>query len=227
MYALRAAGTQPLLGNTLRMTCTSTAHSSPITNPPVGAMVNAPGQSTRTPTNAATTQHAVAIPPTPLSTQLGAHVEHFSPPQPGLLSALLAEHFSLPTDFILSLLQFGALYHCPVHPLPPSCLPPADAERILAIREAGLRALGRPPTHQDQVPCRLEADCTVSAWCYIRVHLHPKRFPLAYGVDWKVCSYLWGIHTLMWTHLHIPQSINQSISHGRRAVFWCTTTRLW
>ena len=31
-------------------------------------------------------------------------------------------------------------------------------------------------------------DVLVNQHAYIRVHVHPKRFPAVYGVDWKVCS---------------------------------------
>lgn len=171
------------LCNTLRMTAPA-AHSTqhtPIPPAPVAAKSNPCG------IDATATQHAVAIPPTTLSTHLGARIEHISPTHAGLLSTTLAQHLApLPPTFFVDLLRFGAIYHCPVHPPPPSCLPAADAQRVLAIRDAGLQALGRRPTNEEQVPRKLDSDCVVQPWCYLRVHLHPKRFPMAYDVDWKV-----------------------------------------
>lgn len=35
-------------------------------------------------------------------------------------------------------------------------------------------------------PKRAAEDVLVSKHAYVRVHVHPKRFPAAYIVDWKV-----------------------------------------
>ena len=40
-------------------------------------------------------------------------------------------------------------------------------------------------------PQRVTQDVAVSQHAYVRVHVHPKRFPAVHNVDWKV--------------LHIPQ----------------------
>ena len=40
------------------------------------------------------------------------------------------------------------------------------------------------PEHSQ--PKRAAEDVPVSRHAYIRVHVHPKRFPAAYIVDWKV-----------------------------------------
>ena len=36
-------------------------------------------------------------------------------------------------------------------------------------------------------PQRALMNAAVEVNAYIRVHVHPKRFPAAYTVDWKVC----------------------------------------
>lgn len=42
-------------------------------------------------------------------------------------------------------------------------------------------------------PQRASTDCHVNAGAYIRVHLHPKRFPAAHTWDWKAsCCLLLG-----------------------------------
>ncbi len=138
------------------------------------------------------TLQAVAIPPTPLSTKLGARIEHITPTTDNvLLSTTIAQHLALPDDFVHRLLGFGAVYYCPVHPPPPPGLPDADMQRVCATRAAGLSRLGRPPLHEEQVPRRMVEDCIVEPWSYVRVHVHPKRFPLAHAVDWKVVA-VWG-----------------------------------
>lgn len=210
MLAAALQATQPVLCKTPRMT-TAAIQSAHVAK--CSTVNNNMAQSC---IDTAATQHAVAIPPTPLSTKLGARVEHITPTQPGLLSTVLAQHLPLPPEFFHALLRFGAIYHCPVHPLPPSCLPAADAERIHALRKAGMEALGRPCAHQDQVPLRLDADCHVEPWSYLRVHLHPKRFPMAYGVDWKVS---WRCCCLRLMYMRC--------NANHRAVSSCKTTRLW
>jgi hypothetical protein len=37
------------------------------------------------------------------------------------------------------------------------------------------------------VPRRVVDDCDVHQHGYCRVHVHPKRFPLAYDAKWQVC----------------------------------------
>ena len=54
-----------------------------------------------------------------------------------------------------------------------------------------LRLLCRAPCalqSQARTPQRATADAAVHEHAYIRVHLHPKRFPAAYSVDWKVSA---------------------------------------
>ena len=42
------------------------------------------------------------------------------------------------------------------------------------------------PQSQARTPQRVTADVEVPPHSYIRVHLHPKRFPAAHAVDWGV-----------------------------------------
>lgn len=51
-----------------------------------------------------------------------------------------------------------------------------------ARREA-LRLHGNNPSLQ--TPRRLATDVAITDGGYFRVHVHPKRFPAAYGVDWR------------------------------------------
>ena len=49
-----------------------------------------------------------------------------------------------------------------------------------------LGACSGQPVHQQ--PQRAASDVPVEKYAYVRVHVHPKRFPSAYKVDWKVGS---------------------------------------
>ena len=45
-----------------------------------------------------------------------------------------------------------------------------------------------PPQAQARTPQRVAADAVVPQHSYIRAHLHPKRFPACYAVEWRVRS---------------------------------------
>lgn len=48
------------------------------------------------------------------------------------------------------------------------------------------------PQSQACTPQRAASDAVVPRHAYLRVHLHPKRFPAAYDVDWAVrCQLLY------------------------------------
>ncbi|KAK9831405.1 hypothetical protein WJX81_002433 [Elliptochloris bilobata] len=96
---------------------------------------------------------------------LGPRVEHLIVDQPGLLSDIVAEALELPKAFVLELLRFGAIF-CSAVP------PPMNPE---ASRKDLKRA----------VPRRALQDVAVPRRAYVRVHVHPIRYPAAYTTDWK------------------------------------------
>jgi hypothetical protein len=133
----------------------------------------------------AETLATVETPPPPVLP--GPRVEHLTLKSDGLLSALVSDTLQLPQPFIQSLLRFGAVYHCPVTPKPTEknqhVFTPEQLTSIQNLRETAIQRHGRDPRLQH--PSRLLGDITVTAGCYVRVHVHPKRFPAAHSVDWK------------------------------------------
>ena len=127
----------------------------------------------------------VETPPPPVLP--GPRVEHLTLQSDGMLSALVSDALQLPQSFIQSLLRFGAVYHCPVTPKPSDknqhVFTPEQLSNIQKLREAAMQRHGRDPRLQH--PSRLQQDIAVTAGCYVRVHVHPKRFPAAHTVDWK------------------------------------------
>ena len=86
---------------------------------------------------------AVQIPPPLGFYGLGARVEHVLAPREGRLSVLVAEALQLPVPFVEALLEFGAIYTCPVPPTPPSgALAAGQAEEIAQVRQAAAAAAG-------------------------------------------------------------------------------------
>ncbi|GAX73037.1 hypothetical protein CEUSTIGMA_g489.t1 [Chlamydomonas eustigma] len=133
---------------------------------------------------------ASAVQLTPLSYNLGAKVEHFYlNGVHGLASELIAAHLNIPVEIIQRLIWFGSVYMCPIVPAPPRNAPsaadPEQLAKILVWREAGIKKHGKNPCLQN--PQRMLEDLHVEGGAFFRVHLHPKRFPVAYDptIDWS------------------------------------------
>lgn len=132
-----------------------------------------------------TLQEAVQVPPT--GNLLGPKVEHVQLTDDGQLSVMVAAALQLPHQYVLELLRFGAVHYCPVMPEPGdkarACLTEQKIAHILQIRATAINKWGRNPKLQH--PRRLSEDVHATAGGYVRVHVHPKRFPAAYSVDWS------------------------------------------
>ncbi|GLI70830.1 hypothetical protein VaNZ11_015834, partial [Volvox africanus] len=153
-----------------------------------------------------TLESALRIPP--LDHQLGNHVVHLLVQRNGAASEVLSELLEVPQELMVRLIWFGAVYYCPVPPLPRSATPtgsrdPQDAAviprcqsastaggdvhrdgqlvELQAIRQEALAKWGRHSRHQ--TPRRLDSDQALSRGGYLRVHMHPKRFPVAHALS--------------------------------------------
>ncbi|GAB4822393.1 hypothetical protein N2152v2_009439 [Parachlorella kessleri] len=140
-----------------------------------------------------TTPAAVQIPPPADFYGLGARVEHVLASREDRLSLIIAEALQLPQSFVEALVEFGAVYTCPVPPTPPAqleaSLPAETQEAMRSTREAAAAAAGAAERGRRDpllwTPQRVCEDVTVPRYAYIRVHVHPKRFPAAYVVRWE------------------------------------------
>jgi hypothetical protein len=131
------------------------------------------------------TLEVVKVPPNP--TNPGARVEHLEVTADGLLSDVVATALQLPTWFVLELMRFGAVHYSPIMPPPAAAARPRMSQQHLQhveqLRAAGLARHGRNPALQH--PKRILRDQAVAAGGYVRVHVHPKRFPAAHRCDWR------------------------------------------
>ncbi|GMH42683.1 hypothetical protein BSKO_10602 [Bryopsis sp. KO-2023] len=125
----------------------------------------------------------VKVPPTDVD--VPPRVEHIIAPKEGIASDVISESLDLPTWFIKELIRFGAVYACPVHPLPPESMSPTpeQLDRLKHIRRETMKTFGRH--HNLQQPRRLTTDSTLTIYSYVRVHVHPKRFPAFYRYNWS------------------------------------------
>ncbi len=124
---------------------------------------------------------ALDVPPLTVP-QLPPRVEHLlldedeaeSDEQVARLADIVARRLAIPTSFAEALMAFGAVHYCPI---PPSWErdPGVAAFRAKVVSKRGI-------SNPSQIQIRRATDplSLVSEWGgYVRVHLHPKRFPEA------------------------------------------------
>ncbi|GIL60233.1 hypothetical protein Vafri_14874 [Volvox africanus] len=172
----------------------------PLPQPPLPPSLS---RAKRYPFQPSTLESALRIPP--LDHQLGTHVVHLLVHRDGAASEVLSELLEVPQELMVRLVWFGAVYYCPVPPLSRSATPtasrdPRDAAlcrsastaggdvhqaaqlaELQAVRQEALAKWGRHSRHQ--TPRRLDSDQAISRGGYLRVHMHPKRFPVAHGLS--------------------------------------------
>lgn len=179
--------------------------------PPLPAAPGAPDPAYQYPLPLTTLEAALCVPPGPQ--QLGALVTHAMAHRDGPVGEVLAELLGVTQELVSRLVWFGAVYYCPVAPLPHPSRAGALGEealgRIRDTRQAGLRRWGNDSRHQ--TPRRLASDEEpVTAGGYIRAHCHPKRFPAAYAHLGPTCG-----QPAQGSPSHAAQS--PSMTHGSAA----------
>ncbi|CAA3031610.1 RNA pseudouridine synthase 6, chloroplastic isoform X1 [Olea europaea subsp. europaea] len=117
-------------------------------------------------------------------------VEHLVVSEGGSVLEYICQALSLPPLFVADLIHFGAVFYALVCPDPP---PNATPEQIKVYKEVTnpsvlrTRASIKGKTIREaQKTFRItRIDEFVEAGTYLRVHVHPKRFPRCYEIDWR------------------------------------------
>uniref|UniRef100_A0A2N9ISE5 Pseudouridine synthase RsuA/RluA-like domain-containing protein n=1 Tax=Fagus sylvatica TaxID=28930 RepID=A0A2N9ISE5_FAGSY len=117
-------------------------------------------------------------------------VEHLVVSEGGPVLEYICKALDLPPLFVADLIHFGAVYYALVCPKPP---PSATPEQIQIFEEVTAPSVLRnrasikgKTIREAQKTFRItHVDQFVEAGTYIRVHVHPKRFPRCYEIDWK------------------------------------------
>ncbi|KAL3519499.1 hypothetical protein ACH5RR_017648 [Cinchona calisaya] len=117
-------------------------------------------------------------------------VEHLVVKEGGPVLEFVSKSLDLPPLFVADLIHFGAVYYALVCPKPP---PSATPEQIKTYKEAtapsvlkNRASIKRKTVREAQKTFRItRADEFVEAGTYLRVHVHPKRFPRCYEIDWR------------------------------------------
>ncbi|KAL5775431.1 hypothetical protein ACOSP7_012988 [Xanthoceras sorbifolium] len=117
-------------------------------------------------------------------------VEHLVVSEGGPVLEYICKALDLPPLFVADLIHFGAVYYALVCPQPPSSATPEQIKIFKEVTAPSVlkkRASIKGKTVREaQKTFRItHVDQFVEAGTYIRVHVHPKRFPRCYEIDWK------------------------------------------
>ncbi|PIM98024.1 RNA pseudouridylate synthase [Handroanthus impetiginosus] len=117
-------------------------------------------------------------------------VEHLVVSEGGPVLEYVSKSLNLPSLFVADLIHFGAVFYALVCPdLPPTATPeqiklfkkytdPSVLRKRSSIKGKTIREAQKTfrITHTNEF---------VEAGTYLRVHVHPKRFPRCYEIDWR------------------------------------------
>ncbi|MQL73729.1 hypothetical protein Taro_006089 [Colocasia esculenta] len=117
-------------------------------------------------------------------------VEHLVVSEGGPVLEYICKELDLPYLYVSDLIHFGAVYYALVCPTPPPTATPEQIEifkKVTAPSVLQKRASIKGKTVREaQKTFRItHPNEFVEAGTYLRVHVHPKRFPRCYEVDWK------------------------------------------
>jgi len=118
------------------------------------------------------------------SPPLPPRIEHAVASRSGAASEIIAEELGVSCSFARELIEFGGVYHCEEVPPKPEFGKEGSGgkgkKRARDQTEADFQSQLKRTR-----PIRILLDALVAKGGYFRVHLHPKRFPSVYEVDWK------------------------------------------
>ncbi|CAM8929847.1 unnamed protein product [Rhodiola kirilowii] len=117
-------------------------------------------------------------------------VEHMAVTQGGPVLEYITKVLGLPPLYVADLIHFGAVYYALVCPNPP---PTATPEEFKVFKEATdpevlksrISIKGKTVREAQKTFRITQVDQFVEPGTYLRVHVHPKRSPRCYEIDWK------------------------------------------
>ncbi|XP_059624013.1 RNA pseudouridine synthase 6, chloroplastic [Cornus florida] len=117
-------------------------------------------------------------------------VEHLVVMEGGPVHEYISKALDLPPPFVADLIHFGAVYYALVCPKPP---PSATPEQIRVYKEVTAPSVlkkrssikGKTVREAQKTFRITHVDEVVEDGTYLRVHVHPKRFPRCYEIDWR------------------------------------------
>lgn len=124
------------------------------------------------------------------STSHPPRVEHLVVLEEGPVCDYISKTLNLPLLYVADLIHFGAVHYALVHPKPPATASPEQIqlyERFtspLFLKQR--KSLKEKTIKEAQKTYRMtHVDEYVEVGTYLRVYVHPRRFPRCYEIDWK------------------------------------------
>ncbi|KGN64541.1 RNA pseudouridine synthase 6, chloroplastic [Cucumis sativus] len=117
-------------------------------------------------------------------------VEHMVVLEAGPVMEYICKSLNLPPLYVADLIHFGAVYYALVCPQPPKTATPEQIRLFKKFTEPsflkGRKSIKGKTVREAQKTFRItHVDEFVEVGTYLRVHVHPKRFPRCYEIDWK------------------------------------------
>ncbi|ESQ55190.1 hypothetical protein EUTSA_v10025093mg [Eutrema salsugineum] len=117
-------------------------------------------------------------------------IEHMVVLEDVLVADYICKKLDLPPLYVADLIQFGAIHYALVCPKPP---PTATPEQIKLFEEVTSPSVlskrssikGKTVREAQKTFRVTHTNQYVEAGTYLRVHVHPKRSPRCYEIDWK------------------------------------------
>ncbi|KAF4399613.1 hypothetical protein G4B88_022696 [Cannabis sativa] len=124
------------------------------------------------------------------SHNLPPRVEHLVVSEGGRVQDYICKALDLPPLFVADLIHFGAVFYALVCPRPP---PTATPEQVKLFKQytapsalVNRTSIKGKTVREAQKTFRItHVDQFVETGTYLRVHVHPKRSPRCYEIDWK------------------------------------------
>ncbi|KAF6999633.1 hypothetical protein CFC21_015631 [Triticum aestivum] len=117
-------------------------------------------------------------------------IEHLVAREDEVAGDFISRSLNLPPMYVADLIKFGAVYYALVAPQPPPYAAPEHVRIFREVTEPSLlrrRASIKGKTVREAQKTFRVTDPSqrLEAGTYLRVHVHPKRFPRCYEIDWK------------------------------------------
>ncbi|KAH9748130.1 RNA pseudouridine synthase 6 [Citrus sinensis] len=117
-------------------------------------------------------------------------VEHLVVSEGGPVLEYICRELNLPPLFVADLIHFGAVYYALVCPKPPLTATPEQMRVFKEVTDPSVlskrSSIKGKTVREAQKTFRItHVDQIVEAGTYLRVHVHPKRFPRCYDIDWN------------------------------------------
>ncbi|GAB2301100.1 hypothetical protein Dimus_035132 [Dionaea muscipula] len=124
------------------------------------------------------------------STNGAPRIEHLVVLEGDCVSEYISKTLNLPPLYVADLIRFGAVYSALVCPKPPPTATPDQIRLYKQFTAPDLlkkrRSLRGTTIRKAQNTSRISSvDEYVEPGTYLRVHVHPKRFPRCYEIDWR------------------------------------------